>query len=151
MKHICLYALEDGEEWLWRVSRRDASDLFGSPGADAPDVMWDLDRKVSDALSEARENFLARLIERDRICVGRHYVVPGSLCEGARARAEEADPIVREITDLTWDAPVLDQDLYSYIRVRLGRAAGQDGRDDQKVIDNFLDANRGRRVVPVWT
>lgn len=150
-KHSYLYPLRDDERWLWRTARMDGSDLFGTPDPDtAPPSEWVLNVGVSEALGAVRDELHRRLESRPRICIGRHYAIPGSLCESAQAHEIEADWTVREVTGLTWDAPSLGGDVLSLVQVALHRSAGQDGRDDWGTIEPFLTSHRGQRVIPVW-
>lgn len=151
MKHTYLYPLEDGELPLWRMARMGAADLFGD--VHESDVQFYLG--LSDALGEAREELHKRLESRDRICIGRHYVIPGSLCEVAQDRARSADGVVREITELLWDAPIFRGDLYTLTFAHLKRSAGRGGRDAWGGIDAFLRAHTeepegSHRIIPVW-
>lgn len=151
MKHTYLCPLEDGELWLWRASRADCADLFGDPDVDdSQGVDWDLNARVGDALAKAREELHRRLESRDQICIGRHYAVPGSLCDVARGREREADTTVRSLTLELWDAPPLSGSLFAIVWAELSRTAGRDGRDDWAEISAFLDKHRDHRVVPVW-
>ncbi|MCP9209550.1 hypothetical protein [Streptomyces cucumeris] len=150
MKHTYLYPLKEGERWLWRAGRMDGADLFSSPDTDAPDVEWSLSVGIADAVGAARNQLHERLHERERICVGRHYVIPGSLCEVAQERAREADQAVHRITEAFWDAQHLDGIPYANAYSWLKKVAGQGGRDDWKAIRNFLVAYRRWRVIPVW-
>lgn len=150
VKHTYLYPLESGEEWLWQASRCDAVDLFGNPALDAPETLWQLSVKVGGAVANVREEFHKRLESRDRVCIGRHYVVPGSRCDAAQDRAQEADLTVHAVTVSTWDAPPLDGTHYANTFALLSGVAGRDGRDGWEDIRKFLVAYRGHKVVPVW-
>lgn len=150
MKHTYLYPLEDGELWLWRAGRMGGSDLFGDPEVGAPDADWVLNAQVADALGAVRDRLMKRLESRDRICIGRQYMIPGSLCEVAQSRERDADQTVREITAEFWDAAHLDGYPYANTYSRLKKVAGQDGRDDWGTIKNFLVSHRRQRLIPVW-
>lgn len=158
MKHTYIYPIGDEELCLWRTSRMGAEDLFGYPDVDkSPDTEWVLQSRISDALGAARDELHKRLETRDRICIGRHYMIPGSLSEVARSHEWDADRTVREITQKLWDAPHFYGHTFVDVRSRLIKTAGQDGRDDRDVIDAFCKEHRvtkdnGKRirVVPVW-
>lgn len=150
VKHTYLYPLEDEEGWLWRVARTSGSDLFGDPDVEAPDGEWLMSVRISEALEEARSELHERLRSRDRICIGRHYVIPDSLHRGARERAKQADGVVSVITRELWEAPVLNGLVYANVVSRLKGTTGRDGQDDWNTISAFLSRYRGRRVVPVW-
>lgn len=151
MKHTYLYPLRDGELWLWRAARMDATDLFGSPDADtAPDVEGSLAVGISDALGAARDELHKRIKDRPSICIGRHYVIPDSLCDVAREREVEADQVVRNISYRFWDAAHLHRIPYADTYNELKKGAGLNGRDDWAALQEFLATHRGQRVVPVW-
>jgi len=157
VKHTYLYPLEDGELPLWRMARTGATDLFNSPDGDPPSPMWEHFTRLSDALGEARGELHKRLESRDRICIGRHYVIPGSFCEVARSREREADDVVRLITRDLWEAPYFRTPLCRDVLSLLKGTAGQGGRDDWAAIRAFcskyhVTKENGRRfrVVPVW-
>lgn len=155
MKHTYLYPITDQELWLWRASRMDGSDLFGSPPADAPDVEWSLDHGIGESLFAARNELHKRLKSRDRICIGRHYVIPGSLCEAAQDRQRLADITVCRVTELLWDAPYFIPRFREEVYVLLEPVAGRDGRDSLVEIRDFLKycgspSENQIRVVPVW-
>ena len=150
MKHTYLYPLEEGELWLWRAGRMGCSDLFGDPETRAPNEEWRLDVEIADALGAARDELRKRLESRDRICIGRHYMIPESLCEVAQGREADADRTVRDITRRFWDAVHLDSYAYADTYNELKETAGRDGRDDWETVRNFLATHRRRRVVPVW-
>lgn len=155
MKHTYLYPLEPGERWLWRAARMEAGDLFGLPDTDEIRPLWTMQSRISEAVGEAREELYKRLESRDRICIGRHYVIPGTLDEGAQDRARSADGVVREITKKLWDAPLFRGDLYTFVFTELRRSAGRGGRDEWRDIDTFLRTygmipTEPYRIVPVW-
>lgn len=157
MKHTYLYPLEDGELWLWRAARMGGSDLFGGPDTAAPEEEWGLYVRTSEALDRARAELHRRLEPRDRICIGRHYVIPGSHCETAREREREADGTVRSFTERLWEAPYCHGHTYADTVNDLRKTAGRDGRDDWETIEAFCqkyrctpDNGKRFRVVPVW-
>lgn len=151
MKHTYLYPLEDGELPLWRMARMGAADLFGSPEEEPPSATWEHYITLGDALGDAREELHKRLESRDRVCIGRHYVIPGSLCEVAQSHEREADQVVRYVTEQLWDAPVFDRTLFANVWDKLKRTDGRDGSDGwADSICLFLGTHRGRRVIPVW-
>lgn len=157
MKHTYLYPLEDGELWLWRAARMGGADLFGNPVAAAPDEEWVLHVQTSEVLDRARAELHRRLEPRDRVCIGRHYVIPGSHCETARERAWSADGTVRSVTGELWEAPYFHGHTYANVFGALAKVAGRDGRDDWRSIEAFCrkyrctpDNGKRFRVVPVW-
>jgi hypothetical protein len=157
VKHTYLYPLKDGELPLWRMARTGAADLFDSPQEEPPSVMWEHYMRLSDALGAARDELHKRLESRDRICIGRHYMIPGSLCEVAQSHERDADQVVRYVTRDLWDAPLFYGITWANVVGTLQRAAGQDGRDEWAEIQGFCAVNRmskdngkGIRVVPVW-
>jgi hypothetical protein len=155
VKHTYLYPITSAELWLWRASRMDGGDLFGNPPVDAPDAEWSLCVGIADAIGAARTELHKRLETRDRICIGRHYVIPGSLDEGARARGRDADGTVRGLTELLWDAPPFLDDTYGLAYVELKATAGTGGRDEWSEIRSFLGKHVSTqenpvRLVPVW-
>jgi hypothetical protein len=155
MKHTYLYPLAAGERWLWRAARMDAGDLFGLPDTEEIQPLWVMESRISDVIDQAREELHRRLESRDRICIGRHYVIPGSLCEGAQDRARSADGVVRGITERLWDAPLFRGDLYTFTLTELRRSAGRGGRDGWGDIAAFLRTYgmvpaEPYRLVPVW-
>lgn len=155
MKHTYLHPLHADELWLWRAARMDAGDLFGMPGTEDVDSVWSIELGISDALGRAREELHRRLNSRDRICVGRHYVIPGTLDEGAQDRARSADVTVHGLTRELWDAPVFTGDVYTKVYLQLERTAGRDGRDTWAEMLPFLRMYgfapaEPWRVVPVW-
>lgn len=150
MKHTYLYPVVNNDLWLWRAGRMDADDLFGVPNLNAPDDFWAMNVGIADALGAARKRLFGRLKNRDRICVGRHYAIPGSLSDTAQERQREADLVVHQITSLTWDAPILDSYLSNEMRLLLRQSAGTEGRDEWSEISTFLAAQEGHRVIPVW-
>lgn len=130
------------------MARTGTSDLYETPEGEPPSVEWSAYMRIGDALGDARKELRKRLEDRDRICIGRHYVIPGSFCEVAQDRARSADGVVREITELLWDAP-----LFRFAHLK--RSAGRGGRDAWGDIDAFLRAHTAEpegshRLVPVW-
>lgn len=157
MRYTYLFPLEDGELPLWRMARMGAADLFDSPDEEPPSPMWEHYIRLSDALGDARGELHKRLESRDRICIGRHYVIPGSLCEVAQSHEREADATVRVITRELWDAPYFYSHTYLNTYSALEKVAGRDGRDVWSEIKAFcvkhqVTKENGRRirVVPVW-
>jgi hypothetical protein len=157
VKHTYLFPLGKGERWLWRTARMDAGDLFGLPDTEEIEPLWVMQARIADAIGEAREELHERLKSRDRICIGRHYVIPGTLCEGAQDRARSADGVVREITEMLWDAPLFRGELYTRTFQHLERSAGRGGRDGWGDIAAFLrtygmlpEEGEHYRLVPVW-
>jgi hypothetical protein len=157
VKHTYLYPIEDGELWLWRSARTDATDLFGSPGVDAAEEEFQLHVILGDALGSARELLMRRLKRRDRVCIGQSYMIPGSRCEAAQEREAEADSTVREITQELWRAPYFYGTTWANVVSTLKKTAGRDGRDEWPDIQAFCNAHRctkenGKRtrVIPVW-
>jgi hypothetical protein len=133
----------------------DAGDLFGLPDTEEIEPLWTMQSRISEAVGEARDELYKRLKSRDRICIGRHYVIPGTLDEGAQDRACSADGVVRTITEVLWDAPLFRGSLYTCVYTELHRSAGRGGRDAWGDIAAFLRMY-GKvpadpyRLVPVW-
>jgi hypothetical protein len=133
----------------------DAGDLFGIPDTEEIRPLWVTQARISDAIGEARDELHRRLESRDRICIGRQYVIPGTLDEGAQDRARSADGVVRGITEKLWDAPLFRGDLYTFVFTELRRSAGRGGRDSWGDIAQFLHTYgmipaEPYRLVPVW-
>jgi hypothetical protein len=157
VKHTYLYPIEDGELWLWQAARMDASELFGGPGEGASDEEFRLHVSLGDALGSARELLMKRLETRDRVCIGRSYVIPGSLDDAAKEREREADGTVKDLTRELWDAPYFYGTLWAYVIGTLKIGAGQGGRDEWPDIQAFCKTHRvtkgndkRTRVIPVW-
>lgn len=155
MKRTYLYPLEQGERWLWRAARMDDCDLYGTPDTEEIEPLWTMRERIANVIGEAREELEKRLESRDHICIGRHYVIPGSLDEAAQERARSADGVVREITERLWDAPLFRGDLYTFTFKELERSAGHGGRDEWPEIAAFLRTygmipEQPYRLVPVW-
>lgn len=155
MKHTYLYPLEPGERWLWRAARMGAGDLFGVPDTNEVQPLLVIESRIADALGEAQKELHKRLESRDRICIGRHHVIPGSLDGVEPERARSADGVVRGITERLWDAPLFRGDLYTYVFTELERTAGRWGRDEWGDIAAFLrtygmSPAEPYRLVPVW-
>ncbi|MGA5442267.1 hypothetical protein ACPCKW_22495 [Streptomyces griseoincarnatus] len=147
MKHTYLYPLPDDAVFLWRLGRTSASDLFGLPGE--PDEQWMTLITLDDAFGTARETVMRLIEDADRVCLGRRYVVPGSLDPASPEVEEGVERATREVTHLLWDAPLLSGELTARVLATLssGRAPGRDPLVD---IAAFLRAHDGRRVIPVW-
>lgn len=157
MKHTYLYPIADGELWLWRAARMDAWDLFGSPDLEADGEEWRLHREIGEASAKARDELHKRLKSRDRVCIGRSYVIPGSLCDVAKERAREADATVRDITQELWEAPYFYGHTWAWVIGSLKIAGEGGGRDEWADLQVFCKAHRctkenGKRtrVIPVW-
>lgn len=150
MKHTYLCTLPEGKRWLWTAGRAGAADLFLSPETgDGTDPDWQAYAGLLDHLGHMRDLFHAAIEDQPRVCIGRHYMVPNSFCEVSQSREGEASETVRLVTLWTWDAPVLEDTTLFQLRTTLGRTAGRDGADGRADLMAFLNANKGRRIVPV--
>lgn len=151
MKHTYLTTLPAGKRWLWTAGRAGAADLFLSPETgDGTDPDWQKYIALSNHLGHMQELFHAAIEDEPRVCIGRHYMIPGSLCEVSQEREGMASETVRLVTLWTWDAPELADTILFRLRTTLSRSTGQDGMDSRADLMAFLDAHKGRRVVPVW-
>lgn len=151
MKHTYLYCLPEGKRWLWTAARAGADDLFLSPETgDGTDPDWQRYIALSNHLGHMRDLFHKAIEDEPRVCIGRHYMIPNSFSEVAEGRASEASETVRLVTLWTWDAPELSDTILFRLRTTLSRSTGRDGMDSRADLAAFLDANVGRRIVPVW-
>lgn len=151
MKNTYLYTLPAGKRWLWTAGRAGADDLFLSPEAgDGTDADWQAYIGLSNHLGHMRDMFHKVIEDQPRVCIGNHYMIPGSLCEVSQSREGDASEMVRLVTLWTWSAPVLEDTILFQLRTTLNRSTGQNGMDSRADLMAFLDANKGRRVVPVW-
>lgn len=150
MKNTYLYTLPSGARWLWTAGRAGAADLFRSPEVDAPQEDWVKYTGLSDHLGHMRDMLHEVIKEEPRVCIGNHYMIPGSLCEVSQSRESEASEAVRLVTLWTWDAPQLEDTTFFQLRNTLARTAGRDGADSRADLMAFLEASKGRRIVPVW-
>lgn len=151
MKHTYLYRLPEGKRWLWTAGRAGAADLFLSPEAgDGTDPDWQAYIGLSDHLGHMQDLLRKAVEDEPRVCIGEHYMIPGSFCEVSQSRESEASEAVRLVTLWTWDAPTLADTTLFRLRTTLGRTAGRDGADSRAELMAFLEGNKGHRIVPVW-
>jgi hypothetical protein len=155
VKHTYLYVLPPGKTWLWNAARRGATDLTGSPDEDAPQEDWTHYIRLSDHLGHLRDLLHKEIEDQPRVCIGRHYVIPGSLCGVAQERARAADLTVHRITRALWDAPRFEGAVFDTVRGELERNAGCEHDRDWREIRRFLIEYKGSpertvRLVPVW-
>lgn len=151
MKDTYLYTLPEGKRWLWTAGRAGAEDLFLSPETgDGTDPDWQAYIGLSDHLGHMRDLLHKAIEDEPRVCIGNHYMIPNSFSEVSQSREADASEAVRLVTLWTWDAPVLEDTTFFQLRNTLGRTAGRDGADSRADLMAFLDANKGRRIVPVW-
>lgn len=149
MKHTYLYPLPEKSLFLWRAGRAYTSDLFGDPEGDSEE--WLLLVTLDEQLGQAREALAHRIKDTARVCLGRSYVIPGSVRPDDKEFGREIHPSTREITRLLWDAPHLDAILRTLVVSALGLPeADVSGRDPFDEIVRFLQAHEGHRLVPVW-
>jgi len=151
VKDTYLYRLPAGKRWLWTAARAGADDLFLAPESDdGTDADWLSYIGLSNHLGHMRELFHKVIEDQPRVCIGHHYMIPGSFSEVAQSREAEASETVRLVTLWTWDAPELRDTTLFQLRTTLGRSTGQNGMDSRADLMAFLDANQGHRIVPVW-
>jgi hypothetical protein len=151
MKNTYLYVLPPGKRWLWTAARAGAEDLFLSPETgDGTDPDWQGYIGLSNHLGHMRDLFHAAIEDQPRVCIGNHYMIPGSFSEVSQSREADASETVRLVTLWTWDAPTLEGTTLFQLRTTLGRSTGRDGMDSRAELRAFLDANEGHRIVPVW-
>lgn len=151
MKHTYLYTLPEGKRWLWTAGRAGAADLFLDPETgDGTDPDWQSYIGLSNHLGHMRDLLHAAIRDEPRVCIGRHYMIPGSFCEVSQSREADASETVRLVTLWTWDAPVLEGTTLSRLRMTLNRPTDAEGMSSRAERMAFLDANEGRRIVPVW-
>lgn len=151
MKHTYLYRLPAGKRWLWTAGRAGAEDLFLSPeveGGTDPD--WQGYIGLSNHLGHMRDLLHKAVEDEPRVCIGKHYMIPGSFCEVSQSREAEASETVRLVTLWTWDAPVLEGTTLFRLRTTLGRPTDAEGMSNRAERMEFLDASTGHRIVPVW-
>lgn len=144
-KSTYLYPLPADALFLWRLGRADASDLFGYPA----DTHWAgvyttlrLDKEFGHAHA-----VVMRLIEDvPRVCIGFGYTIPDSQ---VGAEYHDTHESTRLITRHLWDGAVVDDRLTRYVMGHLRHAPTGD-RDDNDTIAEFLAANHGQMIIPVW-
>lgn len=150
MKHTYLYTLPPGKTWLWTAGRAGASDLFRSPEVDGPEGDWVKYVGLSSHLGSMQDALHKAIKEEPRVCIGKHYMIPGSLCEVSQSREAEASETVRLVTLWTWDAPVLEGTTLFRLRTTLNRPTDSEGMSSRAERMAFLEANTGRQIVPIW-
>lgn len=151
MKHTYLYRLPAGKRWLWTAGRAGAADLFLNPETgDGTDPDWQGYIGLSNHLGHMQDLLHKAVEDEPRVCIGKHYMIPGSFCEVSQSREAEATETVRLVTLWTWDAPVLEGTTLSRLRMTLNRPTDAEGMSSRAERMAFLDANEGRRIVPVW-
>lgn len=151
MKHTYLYRLPAGKRWLWTAGRAGAADLFLSPETgDGTDADWQAYIGLSNHLGHMQDLLHKAVEDEPRVCIGKHYMIPGSFCEVSQSRESEATETVRLVTMWTWDAPVLEGTTLSRLRMTLNRPTDAEGMSSRAERMEFLDANQGHRIVPVW-
>jgi hypothetical protein len=151
VKHTYLYRLPAGKRWLWTAGRAGAADLFLSPETgDGTDSDWQGYIGLSNHLGHMQELLHKAVEDEPRVCIGEHYMIPGSFCEVSQSREAEASETVRLVTLWTWDAPVLEGTTLSRLRATLNRPTDAEGMSSRAERMAFLAANEGHRIVPVW-
>lgn len=151
MKHTYLYRLPAGKRWLWTAGRAGAEDLFMSPETgDGTDPDWQAYIGLSDHLGHMRDLLHKAIEDQPRVCIGKHYAIPGSFSEVSQSREADASERVRLVTLWTWDAPVLEGTTLSRLRLTLNRPTDAEGMSGRAERMEFLAANEGHRIVPVW-
>lgn len=151
MKHTYLYRLPAGKRWLWTAGRAGAADLFLPPETgDGTDPDWQGYIGLSNHLGHMQDLLHKAVEDEPRVCIGKHYMIPGSFCEVSQAREAEASETVRLVTLWTWDAPELVDTILFRLRTTLNRPTDAEGMSSRADRMAFLEENKGHRIVPVW-
>ena len=151
MKHTYLYRLPAGKRWLWTAGRAGAADLFLSPETgDGTDPDWQGYIGLSNHLGHMQELLHKAIEDEPRVCIGKHYMIPGSFCEVSQERESLASETVRLVTLWTWDAPELVDTILFRLRTTLNRPTDAEGMSSRAERMAFLEENKGHRIVPVW-
>lgn len=149
MKHTYLYPLPASARFLWRVGRADVADLFGYPEEsdyDEKNDEWLIHVRMDEEIDRARKAVMSMIEDAPRVCIGKGYVIPGSLTEdGGRHHAVRTS--TESLTETFWDAPVVTARLAHEVTRTLLQ---EPGRDPVPEIHQFLTDHVGQHVIPVW-
>lgn len=144
-KSTYLYRLPAPARFLWMLGRADSSDLFGYPAENHwAGVHTTL--RLDEEFAHARA-VVMRLIEgTPRVRIGFGYSIPDSQVD---AKYHDTHESTRLITRRLWDGAVVDDRLTRYVMGHVRHAPTED-RDDDDTIAEFLAANHGQLIIPVW-